>query len=52
MAPVGIGIDIGDIAELDTRIGMTGALATGMGGDELFEMVVSIVLLVYETSPP
>jgi hypothetical protein len=42
-------IDLGDVAELGTQIGMHGAIGIGdIAADELFEMLVGIVLLVVE----
>lgn len=46
-------LDIGGIVDLDTLVGATGALAdTSWGtGDELFEYIVGIALLLYEYYP-
>ena len=45
-------LDISDIAELATPVGMTGAIASGTAlGDELFEYLVGIAVLVYEMNP-
>lgn len=46
-------LDIGSIVDLDTLVGATGAI-TGIfegTGDELFEYIVGIALLLYEYYP-
>ena len=47
-----IAIDIGEIAELATEAGITGAIrtASAFGGD-MFEYIVGIAALIYELYP-
>lgn len=45
-------IDLGEIAELGTQVAAHGALRAGeVAGDELFEIIVGVVLLIYELAP-
>lgn len=45
-------IDLGEIAELGTRVAVHGALrAIEASGDELFELIVGIAILIYEIAP-
>ena len=45
-------IDLGEIAELGTQVAMHGALrAEAVGIDDLFDLIVSIAILIYELSP-
>jgi hypothetical protein len=47
-----IQIDMSDIAELGTQVAMFGALGAGaVSIDDIFELVVGIVLLVIEVQP-
>lgn len=48
-----IGIDLGEIVELGTRVAMHGTLrmAGAVGDDDLFELVVGIAILIYEIAP-
>lgn len=46
------GIDINHIAELSTQVAMTGAIRMGeIVGDEIFEYIVGIAIIVYEQHP-
>ncbi len=46
------GIDIGQIAELGTQVAITGAIRMGeMVGDDVFELIVAIAVIVYEADP-
>lgn len=42
---------LADIDLLDTSVGMVGTLSPETAGPEVYEMLVSLVLLVYETTP-
>ena len=45
-------IDIGEIAELATQVAVAGAIRVADGsGDETFEYVVGIAVLIYEMYP-
>jgi hypothetical protein len=45
-------IEPGEIAELGTQIALQGALrATEFAVDDLFDLIVSIAILIYELSP-
>jgi hypothetical protein len=45
-------INIADIAELATPVAMHGAVGLGeMASDELFELLIGVVMLVIETMP-
>ena len=45
-------IDIGDIGELASQVAIRGAIRVMDGmGDELFEYIVGIAVLVYELAP-
>jgi hypothetical protein len=45
-------IDPGEIAELGTQVAMHGALRLGdVGADDLFELIVGVVVLIYELTP-
>ena len=45
-------IGFGEIAELGTQVAMHGALRTGeVMRDDLFELVVGVVVLIYEIAP-
>ncbi|MFZ5748843.1 MAG: hypothetical protein ACOY45_14460 [Pseudomonadota bacterium] len=47
-----IRIDSRDIADLDIPVAVHGAIRTGeTAADELFELVVAIVSVVYELNP-
>lgn len=47
-----IQIPFGDIAELGTHVGMHGAISMGdVAIDEVFDLIVGIVLLVVEIVP-
>ena len=42
----GMGIDLDDVADLNTLVGTTGALGmTGLGADPVFEFTVQLVAL-------
>lgn len=46
------GIDIAQIADLATQVAQTGALrAAEFAGDDIFEYMVGIAIVVYEQSP-
>jgi hypothetical protein len=46
-------IDPGEILELGTQVAVHGALRAGevSGVDDLFELVVGVVVLIYEITP-
>jgi len=45
-------IDIGEIAELTTMVAVNGAIRAMDGvGDEMFEYIVGVIVLVYEMYP-
>lgn len=45
-------LDLAQIAELPTQIAASTALrVTEMAGDDIFEMVIAIVTIIYETQP-
>lgn len=44
-------IDIGEIAELTSRVAINGAIRVTDGGDEMFEYIVGIAVLIYELFP-
>lgn len=44
-------IPLADIGILATKVAITGAIGASSGGDDLFEYVVGLVVLVYEVSP-
>ena len=47
-----IHIDISEIAELGTQVAMYGALRGGdVSSDSLFDLIVSIAVLIYELAP-
>lgn len=47
-----ITLAIGEIADLATTVGIQGAIAGIVGtGDELFEYVVGIAILIHEMNP-
>ncbi|MEP9358628.1 hypothetical protein [Sphingomonas sp. KR3-1] len=48
-----IGIDLGGIVELGTRVALHGTLSIAgtVGDDDLFELVVGIAILIYEIAP-
>jgi hypothetical protein len=48
-----IQIDLSEIAELGTQVALNGALRAGeiAGGDDLFELLVGIAILIYEIAP-
>lgn len=47
-----LSIDINHIVELGTRIATTGAIrAAEVVGDDIFEYIVGIAVLVYEVDP-
>lgn len=47
-----LGIDISNIAELGTQVAMTGAIRMGeIVGDNIFEYIVGIAIIVYEQTP-
>lgn len=46
------GIDIGDIVELGTQVAATGAIRLAeIVGDDVFDYVISIAIIVYESDP-
>lgn len=46
------GIDIGQIADLATQVANAGALGVAeRAGDELFDMIVGVAIVVYEQGP-
>ena len=46
------GLDIHQIAELVTQVAITGAIRMGeMVGDDVFELIVAIAVIVYEADP-
>ncbi len=45
-------IDFGEIAELGTNVAMHGTLGAALADvDDLFELIVGIVILIYEIAP-
>jgi hypothetical protein len=45
-------IDPGAIAELGTQVATHGAIGgAGLGGDDLFQMIIAIAILIYEMYP-
>ncbi len=45
-------IDFGEIAELGSQVAIHGAVRLmEAGGDELFELIVGIAILIYEIAP-
>lgn len=45
-------IEMGEIAELGTQVAMHGAIRAGeVAADDIFELLVGIVLLVHELLP-
>ncbi|MES2337858.1 MAG: hypothetical protein V4537_07180 [Pseudomonadota bacterium] len=45
-------IDIGEIADLATQVAVNGAIRVSGGmGDEMFEYLVGIAVLIYEMYP-
>jgi len=47
-----LGIDIDQIVQLGTQIATTGAVrAFEVAGDDLFEMVIGVAVLIYEVDP-
>lgn len=47
----GTGLDMAQIVDLETQVATSTAVRATLQGDDLFELVISIVLLVYETNP-
>jgi hypothetical protein len=47
-----IQLDIGEVAELGTQVAIHGAIsAAEIASDALFDLIVGIVILVYEIAP-
>lgn len=44
-------IPIADVGELATKVAVAGAIGASGGGDDMFEYIIGIVVLVYEMSP-
>lgn len=47
-----IGIDIDQIVDLSTQVAVSGAIRMGeIVGDDIFEYIVAIAVIVYEMDP-
>ena len=47
-----MGIDINHIADLGTQVGLSGAVrALEVAGDEIFEYLIAIAILIQEQGP-
>ncbi len=47
-----IGIDIDQIVDLSTQVAISGAIRMGeIVGDDIFEIIVAIAVIVYEMDP-
>ena len=44
-------IDIGEIGEMASQVAITGAIQVSGAGDDLFEFIVAIAVLIYELAP-
>ena len=44
-------IDIGEIGEMASQVGITGAIQVSGAGDDVFEFIVAVAILIYELSP-
>ncbi len=45
------GLDMGQIVDLETRVATGAAARATIGGDDVFELVISIAYLVYVLNP-
>ena len=47
-----IGVDIDQIVDLSTQVAVSGAIRMGeIVGDDIFEIIVAIAVIVYEMDP-
>ncbi len=46
-----LGIDIGQIVQLGTQVATVGAGAFAAAGDDLFEFIIGVAILIYEIDP-
>lgn len=47
-----LGLDIGQIIELGTKVAMTGAIrAADLIADDVFEYIIGMAIVVYEIDP-
>jgi hypothetical protein len=44
-------IDIGEIADMTTQVAITGAIVADTMGDDMFEYIVGIAVLIHEMYP-
>lgn len=44
-------IPLADIGELANPVAITGAIAAASGGDDMFEYVIGVVVILYEMYP-